>query len=82
MSAAGAEFGEGYMARTGEFDSGGEDGGVEVEDGAKLDFDAELHVGGRESLAIVDPAAGAVKRGDQVGEQAMALFIGEGLDLE
>ena len=40
--AAGAEVRESEMADAGELESGGEDGGVEIDDGAELDFDVEL----------------------------------------
>jgi hypothetical protein len=43
----GAEVGEGEAGGAGGFDSGGEDGGRELEDEAELDLDAELHGGGR-----------------------------------
>ena len=80
--AAGAEFGEGFVAGAGEFDSGGEDGGVEVEDGEELDLDAELHIGGGEGFAVEDPAAAVGEGGGERGKQAVALLIGEGLDVE
>jgi len=80
--AAGAESGENFVAGAGEFDAGGDDGGVEVEDGAELDFYAEFDVGGREVLAVEDPAAAVGDGGGKVAQQAVALFVGEGLDVE
>ena len=52
MFAAGAEVGEGEVGWAGELDAGGEDGGVEVEDGAELDLDSELDGGGGEGFAV------------------------------
>ena len=46
--AAGAEVGESEMTGTGEFKARGDDRSVEVDDGAELDLDPELHGGGRE----------------------------------
>ncbi len=66
----------------GEFDAGGEDGGVEVEDGAELDLDAELDGGGGEGLAVEDPASAV---GEGVGEERQdggALFVAEGLEVD
>lgn len=82
MLTAGAELGEGHVAGACEFDSGGDDGGVEVEDREQLDLDAELHVGGGEGLALEHPAAAIAEGRRQVGKQAVALFVGEALDVE
>ena len=75
-------LGESVVAGAGKFDAGGDDGGVEVEDGAQLDLDAELDVGGRQGLALDDPAAATAEGGGEVYKQAVALFVGEGLDVE
>jgi hypothetical protein len=48
LLAAGAAVGEGEVGGAGGFDSGGEVGGVEVEEGA------EVHGGGGDSLAFAD----------------------------
>ena len=70
------------MAGAGEFDAGCDDGGVEVEDRAQLNLDAELHVGGREGFALENPSSAVAEGRSKDGEQAVALFIGEGLDVE
>jgi hypothetical protein len=54
---ADAEVGEAEMAGAGELEAGREDGRVEIDDGAELDLDSELHRGGGEGLAFEDPAA-------------------------
>ena len=51
MVAAGAEVGEGEMSGAGEFDSGGDDGGVEVEDGAELNLKTEVEGGSNPSTS-------------------------------
>ena len=80
--AAGAEVGEAKMAGAGEFEAGGEDGGVEIDDRAELDLEAELHGGGGEGLAVEDPAATVGEGGGEGGEKAVALFVAEALDVE
>ena len=45
--AAGAEVGEAEMTGAGELKARGDDGGVEVEDGAELNLETELHGAGR-----------------------------------
>jgi hypothetical protein len=80
--AAGAEVGEAKMARASEFEAGGDDGGVEIDDRAKLDLEAKLHGGGRKGLTIEDPAATVGEGGGEGGEEAVALFIAEALDVE
>ena len=80
--AAGAEVGEAEVSGAGEFEAGGDDGGVEIDDCAELDFDAELHGGGGEGLAVGDPAAAVSKGGGEDGKEAVTLFIAEALDVE
>jgi hypothetical protein len=80
--AAGAEMGEAEMAGAGEFEAGGEDGGVKIDDGAELDLEAELHCGGREGLAVEYPAAAVGEGGGESGQEAVALFVAEALDVE
>ena len=80
--AAGAEMGEAEVAGAGEFEAGGDDGGVEIDDPAELDLDAELHGGGGKGLAIEDPAAAVGEGGGEGGKEAVALFIAEALDVE
>jgi hypothetical protein len=80
--AAGAEMGEAEMAGTGEFEARGENGRIEIDNGAKLDLDAELHGGGRKGFAVEDPAA-AVREGCcEGGKKAVALFVAEALNVE
>jgi hypothetical protein len=67
------------MGSAGEFDSGGEDGGVEIEDGEELDFDAELYGGGGEGAAFEDPAAAVGERGREQGEDGGAFAVAEAL---
>lgn len=79
--AAGAEMGEAEVSGAGEFEAGGDDGGVEFDDGAELDLDAELHRGGGEGLAVEDPAAAVGEGGGEGGKEAVALFVAEALDV-
>jgi hypothetical protein len=80
--AAGAEMGEAEVAGAGEFEAGGDDGGVEIDDRTELDFDTELHGGGGESLAVGDPASAVGEGGGEGGKEALALFVAEALDVE
>jgi hypothetical protein len=80
--AAGAEVGEAQVAGTGEFETAGDERGVEVEGGAELDFDAELHGAGRKGLAAQDPAAAVGKGRGEGGEEIAALFVAEALNIE
>lgn len=80
--AAGAEFGEGEVSGASEFEAGGDDGRVEIDDSAELDLDAELHASGREGAALQDPAATIRESGGEGGEEATALFVAEALDVE
>jgi hypothetical protein len=80
--AAGAEMGEAEVSGAGEFEARGDDGGVEIDDGAELDFNAELHAGGREGLAIEDPAAAVGEGRGEGGKEAVALFVAEALYVE
>jgi len=70
------------VGAAGEFNAGGEDGDVEVKDGAELDFEAELDGGGGEGFAVEDPASAV---GEGVGEEREdggALFVAEALDVD
>jgi hypothetical protein len=80
--AAGTEMGEAEMASAGEFETGGEDGGVKIDDGAELNLEVELHCGGREGLAVEDPAAAVGEGGGEGGQEAVALFVAEALNVE
>jgi hypothetical protein len=80
--AAGAEMGEAEVSGAGEFEAGGDDGGVEFDDRAELDLDTELHGGGREGLAVEDPASAVGEGGGESGKEAVALFVAEALDVK
>jgi hypothetical protein len=79
---AGTEVGEGEVAGTSKFEAGGYDGGIEVDDGAELDFEAKLHCAGRERFAAENPASAVSQRRGEVWEEAVALFVTEALDIE
>ena len=81
MFAAGAEVVEGEVAGTGEFYASREDAGVEVEDGAELDLDAELDGGGREGPAVDNPAAAVGEGVGEQGQEGGALGVAEALDV-
>lgn len=78
----GTEIGEGEVTCPREFEAGGYDGGVEVEDGAKLNFETKLHRAGRERPATKNPASTVGQRRGKVWEEAVALFVTEALDIE
>jgi hypothetical protein len=80
--AAGAQMGEAEVSGAGEFEAGGDYRGVKIDDGAELDFYAELHGGGREGLAVEDPAATIGEGRGEDGKEAVALFVAEALDIE
>jgi hypothetical protein len=80
--AAGAEVSEAEMAGAGEFKAGGENGGIEIDDRAEVDLDAELHHSRGESFAVEDPAAAVCEGGGEGREEAVALFVTEALDVE
>jgi len=80
--AAGAEVGEAEMTGAGELKAGGDDGGIEIEDGAKLDLEAELHGAGREGSAVEHPAATVGKRRGESGDETVPLFVTEALNIE
>jgi len=65
---AGAEVGEAEVTGAGELEAGGDDGGVEVEDGAELDFKAELHGAGRKGFAVKHPSSTVGKARGESGE--------------
>lgn len=79
---AGAEVGEAEVAGTGEFEARGDDGGVEVEGGAELDLEAELHGAGREGFAVEHPAATVGEPRGEGGEETVSLFVAEALNIE
>ena len=80
--AAGTEVRESEMADAGELESGGEDGGVEIDDGAELDLDAKLHGGGGESFAVEYPAATVGEGRSKGGKKTVTLFVAKTLDVE
>lgn len=80
--AAGAEVGERGMGGAGEFEPGGDERGVEFDDGAQLDFEAELHAGGREGFALEDPAPGVGKGRGEEREEPLPILIAVSLELE
>jgi hypothetical protein len=80
--AAGAEVGEAEVAVASEFDAGGEDTGVEVDDGAELDFEAKLEGAGRERSTVEDPATAFGKGVGESREDSVSLFVAEALDVE
>lgn len=80
--AAGAEVGEAEVTGAGEFEARGDDGGVEVEDGAELDLKAELHGAGREGLAVEHPSSTVGETRGEGGEETVPLFVAEALDIE
>jgi hypothetical protein len=80
--AAGAEVSEAEVAGAGELKARGDDGGVEIEGGAKLDLEAELHSAGGEGFAAEHPAATVGQGRGEGGEEAVALFVAEALDIE
>lgn len=57
----GAEVGEAEVPGAGELEARGDDGCVEVDNGAELNLDAELHGGGREGFAIEYPTSAVCK---------------------
>jgi hypothetical protein len=80
--AAGAKVRQAEVSGAGEMQAGGDDGGVEIDDGAELDFDMEHDGGWRESLAVEDPSAAVGEGGGKDGHEAVALFVTEPLDVE
>ena len=78
----GAKFGEGFVAREGWFDPDADDRGVEVKDGAQPNLDAKRDVGLGKRFALEDPATAVAAGCGEAGEEAVALFITESLDVE
>ena len=81
VSAAGAEIGERQMSGAGELNAGGDEGGIEIEDGTQLDLNTELHRGGRERLAVQDPSAALRKGGGKGRQQIVPFIVTEALDI-
>ena len=79
--AAIAEIREGEVGRASELKARGDERGVEINNCAELDLQAELYGGGGEGLAVKHPAAAVGKGGGQGGKEAMALFVTEALDV-
>lgn len=80
--ARGAEIGEAKVAGAGELQARGDDGGVEVEDGAELDLKAELHGAGREGFAVKHPSSTVGESRGEDGEETVSLFVAEALNIE
>ena len=80
--AAGAEVGEAEMAGAGELQARGNDGGVEVEDGAELDLQAKLHGAGREGFTVEHPSPTVGETRGESGEKTVSLFVAESLNIE
>ena len=82
VTAAGAEAGEGVVGDGGEFDAGGDEGGVELDHGAELELEAELDGGGGGSFALEDPAAAVGEGGGEVRQEGGAFGVAIALELE
>jgi hypothetical protein len=80
--AAGAEVGEPQVAGAGKFKTRGKNRGVEVNDGAELDLESELHGVGGDGLAVQDPSATVGKGRGESWEQPLTLLVAEALDIE
>ena len=75
-------MGEAEVPGAGEFEARGDDGCVEVDDGAELNLNAELHGGGRECFAVEDPASAVCKSRGERGQDTLALFVAEALNIK
>lgn len=82
MFAEHAEAGEVEVAGAGEFEAGGDEGGVQLDDGGELQFEAELKLGEREGAAVEEPAAAERHGFRDGGEQGAALVVAEGDEVE
>ena len=80
--AAGAEVGEQRVGVARELDAGGDQRAVELDDGTKLDFDAELDDGGGGGLAFEDPGAAMGEGRGEIWKQALAVDVAIGLEVE
>jgi hypothetical protein len=80
--ARGAEVGEAEVAGAGEFEARGDYGGVEIEGGAELDLEAELHGAGGECFAVEHPATTVGKPRGEDGEETVSFFVAEALNIE
>lgn len=80
--AAGAQVGEREVAGPRQFEAGGYDGGVQIDDGAKLDLQPNLHHAGRKGLAAEQPTSTISQRRGEGGQQTLPLFVAEALDIK
>lgn len=79
---ASAELREREVSGAGEFQTRGDDGGVEFECSANLDFNAELHGGGGERATVKDPAATVCEGSGKYRQDPGALLVAKALDIE
>lgn len=82
MLAAVAALCEGAVAVACEFDACAEKRGVDLGQGAGLDFKEDIDGGGRGRAAFEDPAAGVVDGVSELGELVRAVRVGEALNLD
>jgi hypothetical protein len=82
VASTGAELGEAKVAGAGDFEAGGDEAGIEIDDGAELDLDAEGRHGGRDGFSFDDPAAAFDEDTGEVDENCLAVIVGEAFDIE
>ena len=82
VTAAGAKAGQGIVGDRGEFDAGGDERGVELDDGAELQLEAKFHRGRGRGFALEHPAAAVGKGGRKGGQQRGAFGVAVALELE
>lgn len=79
---AGPEVGHGEMPRTGEFQTIGDERGVQIKDTAKLNFEAQLGDRGRDGVAIGDPCTGVGERVGKREHDVRAVAVAVSVDIE
>jgi hypothetical protein len=82
MVTAGAEIGEGGVGEGGELDAGGDEGAIELDDAAELNFEAELDGVGGEGFAFEDPASTVGEGGGERGKETLPVLIAIGLEID
>src|SRR5450755_3472282 len=70
-----AEAGQRVVGTTGEFDAGLDEGGVELDDGLELNFEAELHTGRGRGLALEHPASALREGRGEGGQETLTVLI-------
>ncbi len=80
--AAGAEVGECKVVRAGELEAGGDEAGIEVEDKTELDLEVDLEAGGRDTMAVVNPATAIDEDAGEQRKEGVALLVAVALDVE